>query len=138
MHHVYPNECPYPHESGVVNPQTPGEWMRDGGHESAHVTDEEMRWVVSSDTCPAWSSDCGQAGDDYSDLPWSNIEELLILEEGRPMPQMEPELKLAHAVSAAGFLIVGLVAGALAHKNKSYQQPALVVAASALSIAAAL
>merc|ERR1719191_416734 len=27
LHHAFPRECPYPHESGRTNPQTPDEWM---------------------------------------------------------------------------------------------------------------
>jgi len=141
MHHVYPNECPYPHEAGVVNPQTPGEWMRDGGHESAHATDEEMRWVVSSDACPAWSGPCGHTGED-GDLPWSNTEELLINVQGGGLGHVQDvqDLEAVHIVSAAAFLVVGLGAGGWAYKCQKvpYHKHLLVLAATALAIAAAL
>merc|ERR1719453_2377357 len=47
MHHAYPRECPYPHESGTISPMTAAEWMKETGHESSEASEEEMRWHVS-------------------------------------------------------------------------------------------
>jgi len=42
MHHAFPRECPYPHEAGMMNPQTPDEWMEETGHDSTKASKEEM------------------------------------------------------------------------------------------------
>jgi len=74
MHHAYPRECPYPHEAGHANPQTPDEWMAKTGHASSTVTEEEMRRHVESIT---------KEDETYgteSELPWSEAQQLLASE----------------------------------------------------------
>eukprot|EP00408_Alexandrium_pacificum_P008314 CAMPEP_0171232086 /NCGR_PEP_ID=MMETSP0790-20130122/40230_1 /TAXON_ID=2925 /ORGANISM="Alexandrium catenella, Strain OF101" /LENGTH=336 /DNA_ID=CAMNT_0011698317 /DNA_START=20 /DNA_END=1030 /DNA_ORIENTATION=+ len=81
MHHAYPRECPYPHEAGSINPQTPDEWMRATGHAEASVSAKEMRAHVESDTCAVGANGevRGDCGDSSPDLPWSESEELLLV-----------------------------------------------------------
>lgn len=68
MHHVYPNECPFPHEAGKANPLTPDEWI------SADVSAsrEERQKIVDADSCTAEGP-----GASAEELPWSDAEELL-------------------------------------------------------------
>jgi len=41
MHHAFPRECPAPHDSSR-NPQTPDEWLREFGADSAKASTEEI------------------------------------------------------------------------------------------------
>jgi len=70
MHHAYPRECPFPHEAGTANPETPDEWMRSAGQDTHRASEDEMRTHVSSAT----SHEEHAHG---NDLPWSHAEELL-------------------------------------------------------------
>merc|ERR1719277_492235 len=47
MHHAYPRECPFPHEAGTTNPQTPDEWMRETGHQDSHASQAEREETCS-------------------------------------------------------------------------------------------
>mmetsp|Transcript_144102 Transcript_144102/g.268443 ORF Transcript_144102/g.268443 Transcript_144102/m.268443 type:complete len:581 (-) Transcript_144102:78-1820(-) len=82
MHHVYPQECPYPHISGTTTPQTPDEWMRETGQQDVKASTEEMLEQVNSDTCAIApgtmqpSPDCERLQNN-KDLPWNEVEELL-------------------------------------------------------------
>jgi len=82
MHHAYPHECPYPHEVGLTNPQTPDEWMKETGHADSSATREEMQQLVESDSCasdaPQTGHGCGEEED--PELPWSEAEELLLVQ----------------------------------------------------------
>jgi hypothetical protein len=96
MHHMFPRECAYPHESGTTAAMTPDEWMKETGHEESTASTEEMLEHVRQDTCrftPVGIS-CGQRkgllakasqastseeDDTDQDLPWSEKEELLVV-----------------------------------------------------------
>jgi len=45
MHHAFPRECPFPHVSGVTNPQTPDEWMSTKGEDSFASKDDMRKYV---------------------------------------------------------------------------------------------
>ena len=45
MHHAFPNECSYPHDSGTTSPRTAAEWMNATG-ETHTATADEMQSVV--------------------------------------------------------------------------------------------
>lgn len=67
LHHAYPRECPYPHESGSTTPMSPEEWMeRTGGDVGA--SEEEMF---------AHSNSTNQGVNKPKELPWTDSEELL-------------------------------------------------------------
>lgn len=77
MHHAYPRECPYPHESGSISPQTPDEWMHQNG-QLASASKEEMEQQVQSDVClVTLDGKPGPGCNEVSDLPWTGAEELL-------------------------------------------------------------
>lgn len=98
MHHAYPRECPYPHPSGTVSPQTPDEWMQENGQQDAKVSTEEMVAHVDKDKCT--SSNCTEkpTGDEArkhhhfeeNELPWSESEELLVPARRVPFSSAEP------------------------------------------------
>jgi len=73
MHHAFPHECPYPHESGTINPQTADEWMKKNGHDSELASDAEMQTVLDS----ACKADSVPATELEIELPWSSAEELI-------------------------------------------------------------
>ncbi|CAE6971868.1 pyrABCN [Symbiodinium natans] len=76
LHHAFPRDCPYPHEAGTTNPQTPEDWMKSNGR-STTVSREQLE-QLARDTCPADVHD-GSAPSycqsEDADLPWSNSED---------------------------------------------------------------
>lgn len=87
MHHVFPRECPFPHEAGTTNPSTPHEWMRETGQASTQATEEEMQCHITGPCVQASSSN-------LTDLPWTEAEELLIM-----LPSMNASSPAFHARS---------------------------------------
>jgi hypothetical protein len=77
MHHAFPLECPYPHVTGTVNPQTPDEWMRQSGHEGHQVSEHEMRsYVIEANGVAARRFNIGEQDEvDVAELHWSDVEE---------------------------------------------------------------
>ncbi|CAJ1361374.1 unnamed protein product [Effrenium voratum] len=75
MHHAFPRECPYPHEAGTTNPQTPDEWMKSNGR-STKVSQEQIE-QIARDTCPAVLQEGApiHCKTEDADLPWSSSED---------------------------------------------------------------
>lgn len=67
MHHAYPRECPYPHETGSTAPMSPEEWMSQTGGEVG-ASEEEMF---------AHSNSTNHGVRTPEELPWTDSEELL-------------------------------------------------------------
>jgi len=102
MHHAFPRECPFPHEAGTINPQTPDEWIRNTGQESTQASEDEMVCYVSG------SCSGGDASAD-EDLPWSDAEELLVGLVRKQAGELEEDAFIAPAAvraSAAGWVQV--------------------------------
>merc|ERR1719410_291711 len=78
MHHAFPRECPFPHESGSINPQTPDEWMKESG-QTTQSSEEEMQRHVDADVCAINWQGNPECGDEVTDLPWNPVEELLTI-----------------------------------------------------------
>lgn len=76
MHHVFPRECPFPHEAGAASPQTPDEWMAATGEDSTKASEEEMVCHISG-PCSVVADENAAS---MSELPWSDTEELLVEE----------------------------------------------------------
>jgi hypothetical protein len=79
MHHAFPRECPYPHESGTTNPQTPSEWMEENDEAYPTVSHVEMRRLVEDASKSAGAS--SQVTLDEA-MPWSSTEELFAVQHG--------------------------------------------------------
>lgn len=78
LHHAFPLNCPYPHETGTINPQTPDEWIKRSGAEQSVASDEEIKAQIDQDTCSIDDQgkvDCGDEG--TAELSWNSKEELL-------------------------------------------------------------
>merc|ERR1719362_238558 len=60
MHHAYPRECRFPHESGTTSPLNQGDFTNKFGT-SAEVSDEEIEAVMQT---------AGEFGAKV-DLPWT-------------------------------------------------------------------
>lgn len=78
LHHAYPRECPYPHESGTVLQQKPSEFASQTGM-NQYASKEDMREYMSAATLAMDSI----TEDDAELMQWSSIEELLV---ERPTP----------------------------------------------------
>jgi len=91
MHHAFPRECPFPHVRGTTQPQTADEWMKVTGQQDSKATEEEMLSQVRNDSCkftPVGVKCERQEGlphqepeknEGSADLPWSQVEELLVV-----------------------------------------------------------
>jgi hypothetical protein len=81
MHHMFPRECPYPHGSGKINPQTPDGWMQETGQADSRASKEEMMAHISSDTCGPDEPVGEEARKHHhfaeNELPWDDLEELM-------------------------------------------------------------
>jgi len=97
MHHAYPRECPFPHETGTTNPQTPDEWMEMTGESNSKLSVEEMQKHIDQDAC--------DPSKEHDALPWHEVEELL-----QPSPQAKSRSPLRNfgvfAVLISGLLFV--------------------------------
>jgi hypothetical protein len=84
IHHAFPRECPFPHEAGLTNPQTPDEWMKETGQTSSTATEEEMVCFTNGEcgkVLPVLNAGSGDSHTDTSaldSLPWSDTEVLLV------------------------------------------------------------
>jgi len=78
MHHAFPRECPYPHQSRSIAQLTPDAWMYSSGESDAEATMQEMQETVDSAVCEVDDQGIfkGPCMEDES-LPWSDDEELL-------------------------------------------------------------
>lgn len=89
LHHAFPRECPFPHVGGTTNPQTADEWIKSTGHEDSKASEEEMMSHVERDTCKfsphgmectsKHSTSESENEEENEDLPWSQVEELLVV-----------------------------------------------------------
>lgn len=69
LHHAYPRECPFPHESGTVTPVTQDEWlMMHEDIDDVDATAAEKKMHASSQV---------QDLDSLEPLPWTDVEELV-------------------------------------------------------------
>merc|ERR1719482_335660 len=50
LHFVFPRDCPFPHEAGTVNPQTPVKYEEALGTDATTASDEEIEQFMNSDT----------------------------------------------------------------------------------------
>ncbi|CAK0831777.1 unnamed protein product [Prorocentrum cordatum] len=107
MHHAFPRECPYPHESGAASPQTPDEWMRQTGEETHKLSRDEMARQVEEDVC-ALELEAGSAAGcgGGEELPWSDSEELL---DGPPGGGRQALVWVAALYAATGFAAAAVI-----------------------------
>jgi len=105
LHHVYPNECPYPHLSGKKNPQ----WMQDFEEETGKVsqmTGEEMESFVRNASRTAAPTPVRTlSADAGSCAPWQTTEELFApLPSSLPLHALEEDPHLWNVASGVAFM----------------------------------
>mmetsp|Transcript_52466 Transcript_52466/g.146244 ORF Transcript_52466/g.146244 Transcript_52466/m.146244 type:complete len:636 (+) Transcript_52466:96-2003(+) len=76
MNHAFPRECPFPHESGTISPQTPDMWMRETGEESTTASEADMQCIAKLE------DDIDVFSQDRRELPWHDTEELVFAPGG--------------------------------------------------------
>jgi len=105
MHHVFPNECPYPHAPGTVEtPMRPAEWMKavPEAQRKARATKEDMEAIVQADdmfNSSVFEVDHGIL------IPWTEEEELVSI-----MPRDQGKSSLAFMMRLG--VLVGMLASA--------------------------
>jgi hypothetical protein len=103
---MFPRECPYPHGSGKVVPQTPDEWMQETGQKDSRASEEEMKEHIDSDTCGPDEPVGEEARKHHhfaeNELPWDDSEELL-RPAGSPQVKKAPTLGLGRCVAFLAF-----------------------------------
>jgi len=104
LHHVFPLDCPYPHEAGTTNL---GAWT---GQDSDQASDEEMRRHVEADTCSVGADGHLDCGEESAELPWSSAEELLIVGPIAPRFEEKKEEASMELLTGLHLLLAALVA----------------------------
>jgi len=142
LHHAFPRECPYPHEAGTMNAQTPDQWMEATGQNSTKASEEEMKQSVAAasfhedvvmrraDKAAVGPTSGGLGGfgaealekriaeeekKEGDELLWTETEELLII---RPTVERPKASKGTNGVSVGELvcIVLGLMALAAAAK----------------------
>jgi len=119
MHHAFPSTCPYPHEAGTTNPQTPDEWMAGNGQKDIKASEAEVEEVVNQaknrgfgnwdakdkESASVAKSEQQPTRAFPAELPWTDTEELLIV---RPsgQPQSSGKSMADKLISLMEFLMV--------------------------------
>jgi len=109
MHHAFPRECPYPHASGIVNPQT--QWELEAMGDESQATNEQMLvHVEKAESLKANMTD----DEEILELPWSLEEELLVVRQ----PQVQhagSSTLLANVRNVVLFMAIASIAYGLVH-----------------------
>merc|ERR1719213_844697 len=50
LHYVFPQDCPFPHVAGTLNPQTPMKFEESLGQDATTATEEEVEQFLKSDS----------------------------------------------------------------------------------------
>lgn len=106
LHHAFPRECPYPHESGTTSPQTGDEWMTQTGETSEKLSDDELQCFIGEVTngcgsMPDWVTATGADVPDSADLPWNSVEELFSVQPGKAPSKLRHVSRLLRTVALA-------------------------------------
>jgi len=108
MHHVFPNECPYPHEAGSSDPSSPDQWIG----EDVAASEEDRRQFVEAESCTA-----EQAASEWTvEVPWSATEELVASHSDEKKGTSAFVLAL-ELLPVLGALVLGLSSSREARQN---------------------
>jgi len=128
MHHAFPATCPYPHEAGTTNPQTPDEWMAENGHTEIKASVDEVEAVVSKAKNKGfgnWEAKDKEAKDKEtaseeqptpasefpSELPWTDVEELLVVRPAAQKAQSTGKSMMDRFITLIECLMVAALVG---------------------------
>jgi hypothetical protein len=139
MHHAFPRECAYPHESGTTSALTPDEWMKETGQEDSKASTEEMLEHVRNDTCrltpvgvscgrprglvtkASQEQEAAEAAPEQDeadrDLPWNEKEELLVVRS--PPERPTKSRSSSYIKDALVFVILASMVSALSMSYRS-------------------
>jgi len=135
MHHAFPTTCPYPHEAGKTNPQTPDEWMTDTGRDIKASKDEVQKVVHQAKERPVEQgrrertsgtvTNVNDAKEEDGGLPWTDVEELLVVRPTQA-PQKAGSTLLDMVVTLLeALMVVGLVCAVIWMASQLRQQRGL-------------
>lgn len=102
MHHAYPRECPFPHESGTTTPMTPEEYLAHKGEEGLASLEDMGRHAAANHSA--------HASEDLL-LPWTENEELVV---GMAMQASEASVGWPRR----GLLLLALAGAAIASSSR--------------------
>jgi len=121
MHHAFPSECPFPHETGKHESVTSEKWLS----EDLEASEEERRSHIAADTCSP-----EQAAADYvGELPWSDMEELVSGQAMRGLDASEAASKHETTFWVVMLLFTSLAAAVAVAAMPKEKQQALFAAA---------
>jgi len=111
MHHVFPRECPFPHQEGSTNPQTPDEWMQGSGHATSKASEEEVMAHIGRDTVekPKGFEASKHHHFAENELPWSESEKLLVPLELSTRAKPQSSLRIMAGLTILGSMVSGVV-----------------------------
>jgi len=109
LHHAYPRECPYPHETGSKNPMTADQWLVERQKPVSSSKDEIRKYVERAEAAaPSIETSEGKANTASSEapkLPWSPAEELIAQHVNKKKKSSSWVRKVAFCIAAVSGLI---------------------------------
>merc|ERR1719510_2750354 len=78
MHHAYPRECPFPHQSRTSTPMTPDEWLQETGNRRTIPRNQLADFIKEQKEWEAQATVKDLVDGDFDDtMPWIAEEELV-------------------------------------------------------------
>merc|ERR1719210_3222003 len=78
MHHAYPRECPYPHQSSTSKPMTADEWLQEAGNRRVIPRAQLPQFIKEQKEWEAQAKVKDLVDGDFDDtMPWIAEEELV-------------------------------------------------------------
>lgn len=112
LHHVFPQECPYPHLSGTFHPLRHADFESQTGRDSLATPEEMLQFVESAQREPRQAET----------IHWEIEEELFVPQTVGPVQQGADVVlfRVAGLVAAAVCALVALVPASVPKKRKVY------------------
>jgi hypothetical protein len=108
MHHAFPQECPFPHLSGITSQQTSDEWGSESGMDATATEEEMSQFVNSTERSPS-----EELGLEDEITEWSHEEELLVVRPSTvlrfDLASLPPVVRSVMLMVAASTLAFGFI-----------------------------
>ena len=105
LHHAYPRECPYPHETGSKSPMTADEWLQEKQTTVSSSRNDIKEYVQQADAYDNSKPASALAPNDAPKLPWSPAEKLVAQHVHKKQQSPSWVRKLAFAIASVSGLI---------------------------------